>query len=487
MERSIKNFRINKKDKNAYKISVNIIKLIDRFSKSNNSKLFIKEIADIFNIPKKTLEIKYKQLLHNTINYKSGIFSKVLSTNIIIFLKELIKSIYLGLLVIFSSKKKRFNSYDFILNGIEDKRSFDRYRLLINKFKKPLVISKRKLAFKEKNVSFFYNSLFFTTSSQQLNGKKKRIFCLFLKTILMSIKHGFNYLYFLNLIIFSILKNFRIFEENRGKYYMEDRFYNTCSIRNYYFKKFGGILTSTPQKNILETCISYYIDTDIFFSLAEEKYSGQRIKILGGNIKKTIPVGSFFLEHDWYSRKRDHKSIPKIDILFMGMNPNDWLYINNENYYNYEHLNRSWIKKISLQYPKLNIKIKHHANFSGSEYENNFFKNTNVEILENKSINFSYGYMNNSKIIFSFGSTTTLEAISMHKAAYFIDPFGRGKNFYYGLKNLDKIRIKNYSQLNRIINENLFLLKKVNLKKKEYCLKSDNVSNRVFKFYKNYK
>ena len=106
MERSIKNFRINKKDKNAYKISVNIIKLIDRFSKSNNSKLFIKEIADIFNIPKKTLEIKYKQLLHNTINYKSGIFSKVLSTNIIIFLKELIKSIYLGLLVIFSSKKK---------------------------------------------------------------------------------------------------------------------------------------------------------------------------------------------------------------------------------------------------------------------------------------------------------------------------------------------------------------------------------------------
>ena len=268
---------------------------------------------------------------------------------------------------------------------------------------------------------------------------------------------------------------------------MEDRFYNTCSIRNYYFKKFGGILTSTPQKNILETCISYYIDTDIFFSLAEEKYSGQRIKILGGNIKKTIPVGSFFLEHDWYSRKRDHKSIPKIDILFMGMNPNDWLYINNENYYNYEHLNRSWIKKISLQYPKLNIKIKHHANFAGSEYENNFFKNTNVEILENKSINFSYGYMNNSKIIFSFGSTTTLEAISMHKAGYFIDPFGRGKNFYYGLKNLDKIRIKNYSQLNRIIKENLFLLKKVNLKKKEYCLKSDNVSNRVFKFYKNYK
>ena len=46
---------------------------------------------------------------------------------------------------------------------------------------------------------------------------------------------------------------------------MEDRFYNTCPIRNFYFKKFGGILTTTPQKNILETCVSFYIDIDIFF------------------------------------------------------------------------------------------------------------------------------------------------------------------------------------------------------------------------------
>ena len=48
---------------------------------------------------------------------------------------------------------------------------------------------------------------------------------------------------------------------------MEDEFYNTCSIRNYFFKKFGGKVTSTPQKNIVDTCISLFLDTDIFFHL----------------------------------------------------------------------------------------------------------------------------------------------------------------------------------------------------------------------------
>ena len=54
---------------------------------------------------------------------------------------------------------------------------------------------------------------------------------------------------------------------------MEERFYRTCSLRNFYFKKFGGKITSTPQKNIVETSISFFIDTDIFFSLGDEKFS----------------------------------------------------------------------------------------------------------------------------------------------------------------------------------------------------------------------
>ena len=181
---------------------------------------------------------------------------------------------------------------------------------------------------------------------------------------------------------------------------MEDRFYNTCPIRNFYFKKFGGILTTTPQKNILETCVSFILILIFFFSLGSEIFSAKRIKNLDGNVKKTVPVGSFFLEHDWFKKQKDQKSIKKMDILFMGMNPNDWLYMNDTNFYNYEYLNREWIKKISKLYPNLSIGIKHHANFSGSELEEQFFQNTNVKILSHDSINYSYGYINKSNLIF---------------------------------------------------------------------------------------
>ena len=51
-------------------------------------------------------------------------------------------------------------------------------------------------------------------------------------------------------------------------------------------------------------------------------------------------------------------------------------------------------------------------------------------------------------MIFSFGSTTTLEAISMNKIGYFIDPNG-GKNFYHGLENLRPLRIKSFTQFKK--------------------------------------
>ena len=55
------------------------------------------------------------------------------------------------------------------------------------------------------------------------------------------------------------------------------------------------------------------------------------------------------------------------------------------------------------------------------------------------------------------------------------------------MKNLEKIGIKSFKQFERTINEKLFLFKKNKIEKTQYCLKSDNVSKRVFNFLKNYK
>lgn len=486
MEKELKNFKINKKFKNSFSLSLKILNVIKNFLKSDNSIKLVNGFSEVFNIPNKIVSLKFKKLIYNKLNYKNGIFSNQINLNFKSFLKELVKSLYLITIILFSKRLNNFSKFDFIINGIEDQRSFERYKKLLLKFKKPLVISKKNFTTDKKKVNFYYDKLFFLPSAIYLSGKKIPILKILLKAFLLTIKSKFNYLYFFNLILFSILKNQKIFELNRGKFFMEDRFYNTCPIRNFYFKEYGGILTSTPQKNILETCICFYIDTDIFFSLGDETYSEKRIKKLEGNVKHTVPVGSFFLEHDWFKKKRDQKIIKKIDLLFMGMNPNDWLYINDTNFHNHEYITREWIKKISKVYPDLSIKIKHHANFTGSEYEKNYFKDTNVKILSHNSINYSYGYMNKSSMIFSFGSTTTLEAISMNKIGYFIDPNGEGKNFYHGLENLKPLRIKSFTQFKKIIEKNLFQRKIKKIKSNSCCLKSNKVSERVFDFFRKF-
>jgi len=464
MENELKKFKSDKKIKNSYKISKIILSKINLFKNTDISKEMISDFSEIFDIPKNILEQKLKKIFYSLFDYKLSKFKKKIYFSSIFF--EILKSIYIFLLIFISKKNSFSTKFDFILHGIDDERSFKRYVKLMNKFKSSLVITKRLDNPKINNVKVLKISYRDMISSNAVQGKKLRILIIFLSLTFKSFYSKFNYIYFFNLILFSILKNFTIFEKYRGKYFMEDRFYNTCSIRNFFFRKFGGEITSTPQKNIVETAISYFIDTDIFFSLANENYSIKRLKNFGGRIGKTFPVGSFFLEHDWYRKKKDLKKVPRNEILIMGLNPNTWLEINNLNKKNYEYTVRYWIKKVSKQYPKLRIMIKHHGNLKDNSFEKDFFEKENVtSTISNFSKNKSYGFMKKSKIIFSFGSTTTLEAISMGKQSYFMDPGFNSKNFFYGLKNLNDIRISNYNDFKKLIEKVIFLSKKKNTKK----------------------
>ena len=75
----------------------------------------------------------------------------------------------------------------------------------------------------------------------------------------------------------------------------------------------------------------------------------------------------------------------------------------------------------------------------------------------------------------------------MGKNGYFINPASNSKNFFYGMRNLDRISIKSLNHLKKIIHAHFapHSKVKVKVKKKQYCLKSDNVSKRVFNFFKN--
>lgn len=486
MENIIKKFISNKKNNNSFLVSKKIFKNVILLSNTNTSNQMINSFSEIFKMPKNVLKIKYRKLIHNSFDYNTSKFNnKIFIFHIFI---ETLKSLILFLILFFTKKNENVKYYDFIVNGIGDKRSYERYEKLIKKFSSSLVISNLDVNEKNNKVTFLKLSKFNQINEKSIRGKKIKLFALFIKIYIKSISNNLNYIYFYNLLLYSIIKNFSVFYNNRAKYFMEDRFYNTCSIRNFYFKKFGGKITATPQKNIVETCISFFVDIDTFFSLADEKYSLKRLREFGGRVDKSYPVGSFFLEHDWYRKKKDLSKVPKNKILIMGLNPNTWLQLNNLNFKNHEFICRKWIRDISKLYPEFKVMVKHHANLKNNTYENKFFNNSNViSRIDPHSNNYSYGYIYKSEIIFSFASTTILEAISMGKQGFFIDPGNGSKNFFYNLNNLNNIRIKSFNDFKKIIKKILFYKKKKKFNRDKYCLKSDKVSDRVFNYYKKVK
>ena len=145
---------------------------------------------------------------------------------------------------------------------------------------------------------------------------------------------------------------------------------------------------------------------------------------------KIFPLALFIWNKIGIEKKKIFQKIPRNQILITGLNPNTWLQVNDLNFKNYEFTLRQWIKDISNVYPKLNIMVKHHSNLKSNSFEEEFFKDTNVKsVIKSKSLNHSYGYMYKSDLILSFGSTTVLEAISMNKQGYFIDPSNSSKCF----------------------------------------------------------
>ena len=56
----------------------------------------------------------------------------------------------------------------------------------------------------------------------------------------------------------------------------------------------------------------------IFF--LSRKNTALGIRKLGGIVKKVYPVGSLFMETDWFNKKKDLKKVKKSDILVLGIN-----------------------------------------------------------------------------------------------------------------------------------------------------------------------
>ncbi len=481
--KSIFLYRCNKKD--VYEIIKNLTNFIKKYVKKNLIfQNLLSDLSNILNIPKDILEKRSFQIIYKSYEFKDKKFNK--NYNFInIFYDFFILSGFLILFLInsFVYKKTSLKKVDLICDNIYTHGDLDQHENFLKYFKSILLIGYKDLNCSNKK-TIFINIRKVLFKFIDFNFKK-RIHLIFfcLKLFIYSLIFRTNLLSLFKILIYDFVKYKRIYSEYNAKYYFNYRFYDTNILQNYLFKETGGLKTSCFQKNICILSLSCFVYTDVFFSLG--KNQGRICNHLGGEIKVFKPVGSFFMEGKWFKQKKDFSKITNTDILIIGVNaPWPRGCINNDFYNSYYNKFVPWIQKISNDFPDKKIIYKHHNNFPGDSREFKILSNSNIKIvIEDSSINSTYAWAYKSKTVISFASTMIVELLGNNKEAYFIDPDGINKQWYYGIKYLEKYKIKSYEELKKIIFKNK--TKNVPLQKRAfYCLNSKNTKKNISSFLK---
>lgn len=509
----LKKFKLNIYEKNSDNSVFKIKKFIELFFKNKEAKTLINHISSALDIKISDIELKAKKILYEKYSYKENKFNNFSSISKIFFH---FFAFFIILLKTFtfkknlsSSKKKKIACF-----GVETVDEIVKYKNILKYFNDSIIVTSRKLKFNNsrkyfhndflrnglkinynknilslvfknnisKNLSFkteILNEREIILDKNCLKKKKLEIIKLVLIYFILSLKKKVNYLMFINIILYSYLKNYSIFSRYSCDVIIIDRIFLSCPIRNAIFKKFGGKSSVSLQSHLSEKSISFYNQVDIYFSFGNELYSKKILNNLGSDIKETIPAGSILLENYYYNFKNKTQSNKKIDILVLGVNKYNWFYANKntqKNYYKYYF----FLKLLSEKYKNIKIYIKHHPNNLPDQYELSILKNSKIKYLDKEKN--SYSFIKNSKLFLSFSSTLIQEIYSIKQSSFFIDPDNNNFLFFRENLNLNKIKINNFKKLCAIVESYLF---KKNKKKKtlaqDICLKSKNTSQIIIK------
>ncbi len=478
---NISNFRGSSK-KNAEKRNFELIKILNNFCKNKDYIKIIKFISLKLDVPEKYLLIDTKIYLHRNYSTRKMKFNNIFS------LKYLPISIlyYFAFFIyifIFSSKKK-INKIetDLLIDEIYNKRDAEKFKVLKKFFKKSIFIVYKKFNISYPNYKFLnYQKL---NRNILFNKVPTLIFPLLLNSIVLSLKQKINIINILIFLISQIFKYKNIFANVRAKYLIQDRHFGTSSIKSYLFKKNGGKSYSVTQKLIPQLMgPGSFAYADIFFALG--KKSHQRAIMSSGNFKKVIPVGSFFMENIYFQNKNEKKiKYDLVNIISDGPHFSDGY----KDYYKnwVEHLN--WLKKLSLEDKDLKIIIKRRPGdkLDKNNFLINFFKNSKVDIvLGDTALNqeYSYEHCMRSKVVCTWSSTLGYELIGHNKPCIYMDPGGKNLSFVPSDKMHASIKAVNYRQFKKKFytckNYKNYFFKDIS--REDFCLKSNNVSKRIFK------
>lgn len=482
------NFKIDRNSENQ-QVFEKIKFLIDQESNNRDFKKLIDDLSSSLDLPKDVVNLKVKRLFRSKYDYEKSCF-KLKISYFKLFLNYCISIL---LLIINSIPKPKYKKIflKLIIDDINELDQAKRFYKITSKLENSLMIIKYPLKgssqifhkINNKNLKKI-RSNFFLKCKVELKSNFDLIKILS-EFFILSLKKKIDFCYFLRHIIMPYLKYSSIFEIYKADYLIQDRFFATCSIKNYLFKKKGGKFSCCTQIHLAESTISLYSDIDILFTYGKEQDTMKKFNKLGGRVDKSVPVGSHKMEFLWHDKNKIYEK-KDIDILIIGINPISWFHISKDMQENlYRFLN--WIKMISIKNPKYNIIYKHHKNFPENSKEdrdeNLILKGSSIKKIIRSSSNMdAYDFMERSKIILSYGSSMILEGISSKKNCFFVSPHNNGSIHFSNLNYINKIIIKNYEDLEKKLKLVLEDKKSIDLSNDEICLNSKNVSDKIVKF-----
>tara|TARA_B100001057_G_scaffold491416_1_gene581602 strand:- start:1605 stop:3056 length:1452 start_codon:yes stop_codon:yes gene_type:complete len=439
-------------------------------------------ISNIYRIPTKTLKLKASQIILNNYNFEKNSFENIYIYSKI-YLYFLISIFCLFIFNLLKTNYKFKEKYDLILPDIEQKEQILRLDKLFKEkrifciFKNSKIKNKIKNSLSNLNFHSIHSNLVRFDKENFIDNKE--IFRILHDTYKISKKNKINYFFIINIIFLSIFKNLSIFKAFKSKYLLIDRFYSSCAIRDFYFKKNGGKFSMSTQKSLLETSLTKYSIFDILFTLGEEKIIKEKL-FNYAKIDRTYPIGSFFYEHRNTLNKISKKIEYEFDVVFLGINFTRSVFISNkviDGYFKALH----WLKQYSQKNPHLKIIVKHHDTSKVTNKEREIFKNSNIKFVENSNFyGESYDYCYNSKIICSFGSALLLESSIFNKNIFFFNPHNLNKDFFE-IQKFEEIQITNYDDMEKKFS-GIFDGKNIDLNDtNKYCLKG-NPTEKLIKF-----
>ncbi|MDC1174974.1 hypothetical protein OAT67_06250 [Bacteriovoracaceae bacterium] len=460
---------------------------IDDFSNSRCSEILAWYFKTFYSLPKEVTKRQMCIFLEGSYHYENASFANTLkiSRTPLYFLKF----IFYFFVIFFKSKLFHHKkNHTLIIDSIFHQGELDRFGKLIDMYppgEVGIIASEEGISFQNTTTYYRPNYKFYdfflvikTTFIELLIGLPT--------LVILSCFKRVNYIALSLNIINQYLYYSSIFKYIKCRFVIQEKHYRSSALKTFLFKKYGGELSTTFQKNIYQFGRNgFYYDFDVIFSLGTRTL--EECKNYGAKIDKVIPIGSVFMEYLWFKTPTPfHK---KLDILFVGINASTGMYyVNSYDSFKKDYYESfQWIAQYSKENPHLKISIKHHPSLRKIDREEKLaIQGSNIEYADLKENTYQMAF--NSNAVITFASTMGIELLAHGIPSIYLDP-GHRCAFLpkEDFERTENMRASTYQEfkilLDKALNSKKFF---DDIETDSFCLPSDNASKRIFDYFEKY-